>query len=157
MTEHRDPASKVVVAERVDRNRSLGRLPHLVILAVSVVVLGLSAVMKTEGNQLVYLPGSSIPLPESCTSRLLLGINCPACGLTRGFISISHGRFFDAWSFNPAAYLVYLFFVVQIPWQSLQVWRVRNGLRPIDQIWTYVLPVAMAAALLIQWIIRSLI
>ena len=40
----------------------------------------------------------------------LTGIECPACGLTRSFIALSHGRWMEALRANPSSPLVYLFF-----------------------------------------------
>ncbi len=38
----------------------------------------------------------------SCGLRTRLGIPCPSCGGTRAFESLSHGRFLEAITFNPA-------------------------------------------------------
>ena len=127
---------------------------HLLFFAAAAAVLVLSFNMSVVGSSLVYLPGSSIPLPESCTARLFLGIHCPGCGLTRAFISISHGQFPDAWNYNPASFMVYLFVVVQLPWQAIQMTRIRQGKPSVDALWIYFLPISMAILLLAQWLYR---
>ena len=127
---------------------------HWLILLSAIVVLSLSFLMKLVGTDQVYLPGLIFPLPESCSSRFWFGIDCPACGLTRAFISISQGRLSAAWSFNPASYLVYLFVAVQIPWQSYQIWRMYRGRPSVDELWLYYLPIATTVALITQWIVR---
>lgn len=127
---------------------------HWMILASALVVLLLSFLMNVVGTNQVFLPGFIFPLPESCTSRIWFGIDCPACGLTRAFISISHGRLVDAWQFNAASFLVYLFVLVQIPWQSYQIWRMSNGRPSVDEIWLYYLPITMTFALILQWVFR---
>ena len=127
---------------------------HLLFFAAAAAVLLLSCCMSVVGSSLVYLPGSSIPLPESCTARLFLGINCPGCGLTRALIAISHGQLTDAWNFNPASFIVYLFVLAQLPWQASQMNRIRQRKPSVDALWIYVLPISMAILLLAQWLVR---
>ena len=117
-------------------------------------VLVMSLLMRVEGPTSVYLPGASIPMPETCSSRMVFGIDCPGCGMTRAFISISHGHLVDAWRFNPASYLVYPMIIGQVPWQLLQLFRIRRGRRPIESIWIYLLPSLAVLALLGQWIAK---
>ena len=127
---------------------------HVAIFVVAVIVLLMSFSMTLVERELVFLPGFSKPLPESCTAKLYFGIDCPACGLTRAFISISSGKFSDAWNFNPASFVVYLFFAAQIPWQGYQLWRLSRGQQSYDRIWIYWLPLAMAVTLIVQWAVR---
>lgn len=127
---------------------------HGLILLAAIVVLSLSFSMNLVGPDKVYLPGSMLPLPESCSSRIWFGVDCPACGLTRAFISISRGQLSSAWHFNPASYLVYLFVWVQIPWQSYQIWRLSSGRPSVDELWLYYLPIATTIALILQWALR---
>lgn len=127
---------------------------HLSFFAAAAAVLVLSFSMSVVGSSLVYLPGSSIPLPESCTARLFLGIPCPGCGLTRAFISISHGQFANAWNFNPASFIVYLFVLVQLPWQACQMIRILRNKQSVDALWIYILPITMAILLSGQWLFR---
>lgn len=44
--------------------------------------------------------------PVVCMWRNLLGMNCPTCGLTRAVACLLHGRFTDAFNFNPLAYVI---------------------------------------------------
>ena len=125
-----------------------------VFLLMATVVIVMSFLMNVVGTDQVYLPGLNLPLPESCGSRLMFGIDCPACGLTRAFISISHGKFLNAWLFNPASFLTYLFVAVQIPWQLFQLHRLKNNKPRIDQQWIYYLPTAVFVALILQWLVR---
>ena len=127
---------------------------HLIFLVAALAVIILSFTMTLIGPSLVYLPGSAVPLPESCTARLLFGINCPGCGLTRAFISISRGEFANAWNFNPAAFVVYLFVIIQIPWQTYQLSRILRGRQCVEAIWIYILPVLVAVLLFTQWLVR---
>ncbi len=124
---------------------------HLALLVAAVAVIVLSVLMRTVGETLVFLPGSSLPLPESCAAKQLFGINCPGCGLTRAFIAISDGQWTRAWRFNPASFVVYLFVVGQIPWRSFQMWRIATNRFPVFSVWLFLPLAVVASSLLLQW------
>ena len=44
-------------------------------------------------------------------------IDCPTCGLTRSFISISHFQLERAYYFNRIGLLIYIIVVLQIPYR----------------------------------------
>lgn len=46
--------------------------------------------------------------PVLCVSRLLFGIPCAGCGLTRAFVALGHGDLDVAIAFNPLSPLLYL-------------------------------------------------
>lgn len=121
-------------------------------MAIGIMIL--SFAMGSEGNTKVTLPGFDSPLPEMCGTKAYLGIACPGCGLTRSFISISHGKFAKAWGLNPASMLVYVFVAVQIPWQAFQLWRIYRGKPIIQSIWVFAPLVACALALFVQWLFK---
>ncbi|MEM7454548.1 MAG: DUF2752 domain-containing protein [Planctomycetota bacterium] len=87
----------------------------------------------------------------------MFGMDCPSCGLTRAFISISHGQFMRAWHFNPASFLVYAFVASQIPWRLFQLARIRRGRLPYFSPWLMTFPATAMGALIVQWIFRVLL
>jgi len=58
---------------------------------------------------LPFQPNTDLTL---CLWYHLFGITCPFCGMTRGFIAISHGEIAEAISLNPASPLIYTTFLV---------------------------------------------
>lgn len=108
------------------------------VLLVAVAAIFLSFVMTIEDNQEVYLPFTSRPMPEVCGSRILLGVDCPGCGMSRAFISISSLEIGKALTFNSASLIVYLFVAIQIPWQAMQIFRTLCRGGPTDTWWTLV-------------------
>ena len=90
-------------------------------------------------------------MPEMCSSRRLMGIDCPGCGMTRAFISISRGDFARAWQLNHASFFVYFFVAIQIPWHAFQIWRLKRNKRPIEWGLIYMTPVAVVVVLSINW------
>lgn len=125
---------------------------HLIFLTLCVGVLAASVLMRAPDEEHVFLPGAEKPIPGSCMSREIMGIDCPGCGMTRAFISLGHLRFDRAWYFNPASFLMYAFLIFQVPWQAIQLYRVWNHREPLvtkgadHAMWI------IAAAMVIQWL-----
>jgi len=55
------------------------------------------------------------PLPGSCMMRNVLHIDCPACGLTRSFITLADGQFARSFAFHRLGPLLFLYVLLQIP------------------------------------------
>ncbi len=69
-------------------------------LLVSLIVLALAvagyALRETAGAG--WMPG--------CYFRKITGLECPGCGMTRGTYALLHGRFLDAFLFNPVGMIL---------------------------------------------------
>ena len=127
---------------------------HGLVAAFCVVVVFLSVAMRSTGDQHVFLPGMSIPLPELCMTKTVLGIPCPGCGMTRGFISIAHGQWTRAWAFNPVSFLVFALVVGQIPWRFVQVMRILKKQTELNANVFFVPVLVMVVLLFAQWLIK---
>jgi len=76
-------------------------LPQILIILG---ILALSLWLKPDGR--LYGTHQQLGLPP-CSSRVLLGIPCPSCGLTTSFTLMSHGhlvRAFQAHYLGPVLY-----------------------------------------------------
>ena len=118
------------------------------VLLVALTVISLSFVMKIKDDQKVYFPFSTQPIPEVCGSRSLFGVDCPGCGMSRAFISISNLQIDRALAFNSASLIVYLFVAIQIPWHAMQIFRTFYRGGPIDTWWTLFPPIGVIVWLL---------
>lgn len=127
---------------------------HWTFLLMALGIILLSFTMTAQGGDKVTLPGFAAPLPELCATKAYTGVRCPGCGLSRSFIAISHGQFAKAWRLNPASVLVYLFVLVQIPWQAFQLSRIYRGKTILESLWLFVPLVACAIALFTQWVLK---
>ena len=127
---------------------------HGVFFLASLVVVAMSMLMRSEGVTAVYLPGTSLPLPDTCMAKRMFGLPCPGCGMTRAFISIGHGQWGRAWGFNPASFILYPFVAVQIPWHAMQYWLCRRRGSGVVVPLIHFVPIAMAVVLLMQWLWR---
>lgn len=93
-------------------------------LAVSIPVAGW--MMQVVGTDQVALLGNSQhPLPQLCGARAWLGIDCPACGITRSIIYLVHGQWADSWQAHRLGWLVLLVIVGQVPYRLWVPWQRR--------------------------------
>ena len=130
-------------------------LYHGVLLAISSAILALAVVLSVRDRSQVLLPWLNIPLPELCLMRRTMGFGCPGCGMTRCFISLAHGDWAAAWSYNPAGLFLFVVVALQIPFRSWQLWRIRRGLPELRTgVLAQVFLAAFASALLGQWALR---
>lgn len=98
------------------RRRRRRRDVTLLWIALSVIVL--SFALRVRPDQRVTLLGfDRLPAPEMCGSRLWFGVECPACGLTRGFIRLASGDWSGAISLNRISPLLAFAVLAQIPYR----------------------------------------
>jgi hypothetical protein len=126
---------------------------QVVFLVMALTVVGLSCVLRMNPRGQVTL--LDMPLPPSCSFRMLTGKDCAGCGLTRCFVSLAHGDLPQAWQFNPAGFLVFAAVVAQIPYRAAQLYRIRCGWAPWRLPGTSWFLSLLVAALLIQWLWRA--
>jgi len=74
-----------------------------------------------------------LDLAPRCASQAKYGRPCLACGLTRGFWLISHGRFEQGAELNPASPAVYAVFVGNGVIALLYWRRYWRGKPPVNQ------------------------
>ena len=124
-------------------------------LVMATAVILVSAVLQIDASGRVVLPVLQLPLPDTCWFHRIFGLGCPGCGLTRCFISIVHGRFAEAWHFNPAGFPFFLLVASQIPYRAIQLWRIRTGVGLLAVSKTpLILVFATMVLLFAQWLLR---
>ena len=130
-------------------------LLHWTLLGVSSAVILSAVLLQVRGDEQVFLPGIGLPLPGTCTFKQFVGADCPGCGLTRCFVSMGHGQLQQAWHFHPVGIVFFAIVASQIPFRTMQLWRLKRGANEIHLgWWSYSLLLLVLAALLIQWIVR---
>lgn len=83
----------------IDRLQAVCRRPGI----GSALVLLAAALVPTPG-----VGGHLLGLPTLCPFRVMTGLPCPGCGMTRALCCLCHGRFADALWYHPAVPLVVL-------------------------------------------------
>ena len=86
-----------------------------------------------------------------CSFRAMLGIPCPACGMTTSFSYLAHGNPAAALRANPGGVLLALICAVQVPWCWLSAIKGRlAGIADPAKCLVWVI-IAIAAVCLVNW------
>jgi len=100
--------------------------------AVSGLLLLMMPFLNVAGERVVFkLGGFEQPIPGACWFQSVTGLDCPFCGLSRGFVCAAHFRFAQAWAHNwvsvPALAFA-LFYTAAGLWVLLKRRRQKAGL-----------------------------
>lgn len=141
----------IQLEETAARNRVRLRNHHWLMLSASTLIVILACLLQIRSDQRVQLRwGPEIPLPEACVSKVYFGIECPGCGLTRSFISLTRGDIWQAWSLNRFSWLLAIALVAQFPYRVWSLWRLEQQRVPIAA-WPEWIGFSLVALLLGNW------
>jgi hypothetical protein len=105
----------------------------------------------------VYLLSLALPAGGAvynaalCPLRFLTGIPCPMCGMTRGFIDISHGNIREALKVNPASPVLYLLGIAILTALAADLFAAGRPFSRYSGVWIAAAAVA-ASAVLAAWV-----
>lgn len=104
------------------------------------------------------LPHGGVDGLKLCPFYHLTGTECPFCGMTRGFVAISHLDPVSAIEFNPGSPLIYAAFVIVLirslwSWKNNQLSKLPEFPSPITRIWTLACIAIFGYVLFIRWIV----
>lgn len=140
-----------------DRDRTRRHAHDMTMLWIAVAVLVLSFALRVRADQRVELLGlSGLPAPEMCGSRLWLGIECPGCGLTRGFIRLANGDWSGAIALNRVAPLLALAALGQIPYRLTILFGWPLARRFAESPWPSAFGWVLIVALIGNWVLKML-
>jgi hypothetical protein len=74
------------------------RKDRALLFSLIVLTLAVAAYALRETAGAGWMPG--------CYFRKITGLECPGCGMTRGTYALLHGRFLDAFMFNPVGMIL---------------------------------------------------
>jgi len=72
--------------------------------------LGLVLLWLALGAAAVWLAARTGQTAQLCLFKRLSGMPCPACGLTRGLLSVLQGEIAAAWLYNPLLFSIIAIF-----------------------------------------------
>ncbi len=114
-------------------------------------LLGAAAVFAAGALYLYFHDPYQYPLP--CIIKLLTGLYCPGCGAGRACFSILHGKFFDAFCYNPLLVILLPFAGGYIAARGID-WAVTGG-NHIDRKISIKLLLAVLIIILVYGILRN--
>jgi len=104
----------------------------LAILAAGLIfVLGIAAWLTPNPSGLGTHQQLGLP---PCTSLMVLGIRCPACGMTTSWALMIEGRIPEALAANLGGSLLFVVAFLSVPWIAWIVW---TGNRQAREQWGY--------------------
>ena len=115
-------------------------------------LLGAAAVFAAGALYLYFHDPYQYPLP--CIIKLLTGLYCPGCGAGRACFSILHGKFFDAFCYNPLLVILLPFTGGYIAARGID-WAVTGG-NHIDGKISIKLLLAVLIIILVYGILRNI-
>jgi len=126
---------------------------HRLILAIAAGIVLVACVLQVRSDQRVAVsPFSRWPLPEVCQSKVLFGVDCPGCGLTRSFVHLAHGNIPASLAVHPLGWLVALFVLAQFPYR---IWALKTrSAAPLGERTPWIITGVLFALLLAVWIAR---
>jgi hypothetical protein len=86
---------------------------HKLFLGVLAVLLILPFFLSIPPKQPECICCAGVNLPSSCLSQKIFNVQCPGCGMTHSFVSITHGQLREAIRWNRMGIPLYLFFLFQ--------------------------------------------
>jgi len=122
-------------------------------IACGILIVSLLLKVRSDGHAaFLFLPGW--PIPSSCPSQTIFGVDCPGCGLTRSLIHLAHGEWQQAFSKHRLGWLIGLAVVVQIPYRLAALW---GGKRlPLGERFPRFFGLALIVALIGNWVLLVL-
>lgn len=154
-TRVRVPASRDEPEWPADDSRDAGASAarrHRQVLAASTIVLVLSfALVERPGGRVAVRGLTGYPLPQTCASRSLFGLNCPGCGLTRSFIHMAEGDWAASWRCHRLGGLMAVVVSFQVPYRLLALRRPDRP--PIPIRWQGPVGLVLIALLILNWLV----
>ncbi len=121
-------------------------------VACGVILLSFVLVVRDDDHAaFAFLPG--VPIPSTCPSQTIFGLDCPGCGLTRSFIflGMATGAAYDR---NRMGWLLAAAVVLQIPYRLVALLG-RHRL-PLGRRFPGVFGIILVVALIGNWLLRML-
>jgi hypothetical protein len=121
-----------------------------VLIIAAMIVIGALSLRLVGTDRVAFFFAPNHPLPTVCLSRAWLGIDCPACGLTRSFVCLAHGRWRTSLAYHPLGWLMAVLVLAQFPYRLACL----TGMRPLPRACTTSIAWILAAILVAAWIAK---
>jgi len=151
MLEPECPAG-INAAVRAGINVRQSRERHRFMLGLSLFVVVAAFLLQFHQGGALRFPGTDVSLPPLCGSRILFGVECPGCGLTRSFVALGAGDIQQSLRFNRVGWLLALAVVAQIPYRIFALRELRH--RVVQRTWPVWFGYFLITALVLNWLLK---
>lgn len=127
---------------------------HWTMLALAIAVIAASSLLRLRDSETIGLKWLGVDLPPMCASRMLWGLECPGCGLTRSFVALAAGDVQKSLQFHRFGWLLAAAVVVQIPYRIVALRELRS--RVVQRTWPVWFGYILIAALILNWLAKFL-
>lgn len=90
---------------------------HRILLILSLFIIVSAFLLQVRDDRVSFGTGTGSALPHLCAIRGWLGIDCPACGLTRSLIHFAQHDWRASFADHRLGWLIALAVIVQIPYR----------------------------------------
>ncbi|HSG68762.1 MAG TPA: DUF2752 domain-containing protein [Planctomycetaceae bacterium] len=101
--------------ENIERTAHVRR--HRILLLLSLLIIVSAFLLQVRDDRVLFGTGTGSALPHLCAVRGWLGIDCPACGLTRSLIHFAQHDWRASFAGHRLGWLIALAVIVQIPYR----------------------------------------
>jgi hypothetical protein len=120
-------------------------------LAIACAVCLLAFLLEEiPGGQVAVRGLPEFPLPQTCGSRMWLGLRCPGCGLTRSILHLAEFDWQASWRAHRLGALFAVVIVFQIPYRLHSLYH--TGRPMLSSVWLTALGYALITALVLNWL-----
>lgn len=122
-------------------------------LACGIILLSFALFVRDDEHAaFAFLP--NVPIPSTCPSQTIFGVDCPGCGLTRSFIFLAHGDWRAAYFRNRAGWLLAAAVVLQIPYRLVAL--LGRNRQPLGRRVPEIVGILLIVALIGNWMLHML-
>lgn len=99
------------------------RRRDLEMLGLAILIIAFTFLLAVEESRVRLRIWPYLLIPESCSTRMYFGMDCPGCGLTRSFIYLGQGQLLQSLQANRVGWILAVCVVLQIPFRIISLKR----------------------------------
>jgi len=124
-------------------------------LSYLIIFLSVLFQISDNGNCFIEINQKYI-IPNFCMIKHISRFDCPSCGLTRSFVSVSQFDLHSAANFNATGISLYMLTIFQLPYRLFKLIRRKKMNNWQPELSSKMTPIFLFLVLLIGWLIKIL-
>jgi len=117
------------------------RYPNIPLLAALILVIWL--ILVCVATVINFKLSKFVDL---CLFKRVTGYPCPTCGTTRGIISLFHGKYIQAWLFNPLVFSIGIIVIIDLLFRFIFARKIKITLTKKEKKNTWIIGIILLLA-----------